>query len=175
MAEQKRRSKDSAQVVDLTAEAALGGLVAEVGATRFVGYEALVAPATVVALLADGARVDSATAGQTVDVLLDATPFYAEGGGQVGDAGELVGPGGRADVTETRRAAGGALSVHRVTVADGTLSVGDQAGRFCMVFRRGLESSSRATCALHPGALTTTHPHHHRPPSPTSLAGHGDS
>jgi len=128
MAAQKARSKAAAKTVDLTAAAALGDLVAEVGATRFVGYEAVAAPAcTVVALLsAGGGRLERATTGETVDVLLESTPFYGEGGGQVGDAGELTWEGGLAGVTDTRRAAGGALFVHRATVEAGDLGVGDQ-------------------------------------------------
>jgi alanyl-tRNA synthetase len=131
MAAQKARSKAAAKTVDLTAAAALGDLVSEVGATRFVGYEgvgAAVPACGVVALLTPGGeRVESAPVGTAVDVLLEATPFYGEGGGQVGDTGVLTWPGGgRAVVTETRRAAGGALFVHRATVESGELAVGEQ-------------------------------------------------
>jgi alanyl-tRNA synthetase len=125
MEAQRRRSKDAAKVVDVAAAAALGGLAAELGETAFGGYTATSAPATVVALLADGGdRVTVAGPGDVVDVALDATPFYGEGGGQVGDAGTLTWPGGAADVIDTRRVAGGAVFLHRATVARGTLASG---------------------------------------------------
>ena len=156
MEDQRARSKEGAKVVDVTAAASLGGLAAEVGATRFVGYESTVATGCAVRALlsvtvgSDGGdddddddeaaiaapsgaeRLSSAPAGTVVDVVLDATPFYAEGGGQVGDAGELSWEGeggkggGRAVVLDTRRAAGGAVSLHRCRVTSGELSVGTE-------------------------------------------------
>lgn len=126
MEAQRKRSKDAAKVVDVAAAAALGGLAAELGETRFGGYASTAAPATVVALLADGSadRVTVAGPGDVVDVVLDATPFYGEGGGQVGDAGTLTWPGGEAEVMDTRRVAGGSVFLHRATVARGTLAAG---------------------------------------------------
>jgi len=161
MAAQKARSKAAAKTVDLTAAAALGDLVAEVGATRFVGYEAASAPAcTVVALLTPGGgRLERAgPADSPVDVLLEATPFYGEGGGQVGDAGELSWEGGgSATVADTRRAAGGALFVHRATVAEGELAVGDQVRK--QKKGRGERSTWHGT-RVHPAALEDPPPCH---------------
>ena len=71
-------------------------LSSSIGPTSFTGYgaEGLEdAPATVVALLVDGLRVQLAGAGQHVDVLLDRTPFYAESGGQVRVVGSVAGAG----------------------------------------------------------------------------------
>ena len=63
-------------------------------ASEFVGYEATEAEARILALIGPESLLERAEAGQAVTVLLDRTPFYAEGGGQVGDAGELIGAGG---------------------------------------------------------------------------------
>ena len=149
MGEQRRRSKDAAKVVDVTAAAALGGLAADAGATRFEGYVTTrAAGARVVALVAaDGARLESAPAGTTVDVVLDATPFYGEGGGQVGDTGALTWDGGAATVADTRRAAGGAVFLHRATVTEGTLTPG-------IPVDAAVDAARRAATAAH---HTATH------------------
>ena len=73
---------------------------------------------------ADGLRVLAVVAGETTAVVLDRTPFYAEGGGQVGDRGELIGPSGRLSVTDTQRV--GDAIVHLGTIT-GKLTVGDTA------------------------------------------------
>src|SRR5207244_4260123 len=94
--------------------------------TRFVGYERLRAEARVVALYADGVAVPSLRAGQAGVVVLDTTPFYAEGGGQVGDRGELVGAHGTFRVDDTQRIQADVFG-HHGTLATGTLRVGDTA------------------------------------------------
>ncbi len=105
------------------------------GETPFVGYETLEAEARVVAILRDGIAYDELTAvgeaelrippGAEAEVVLDRTPFYPEGGGQVGDRGVLRGPDGgvRFEVRDTQRVAGG-LIVHR-GVLRGRLRVGE--------------------------------------------------
>ena len=93
-------------------------------ATQFVGYESTEGRGSVVALLVGGERVLEASAGQEVEVVLDRTPFYAESGGQVGDAGELRGPTGLVRVRDTAKP-GGRVFVHRGTVTEGTLAQGD--------------------------------------------------
>ncbi len=95
------------------------------GPVRFVGYERLVEPTVVAALLApDGESLERAEAGRDVEVVLQATPFYAEGGGQVGDGGEIVGPAGRVVVVDTQAPIEG-LIVHGGRVAEGSMAVGD--------------------------------------------------
>jgi alanyl-tRNA synthetase len=82
-------------------------LVAQLQPTQFLGYDTLAAGGLeVVALLKDGHSVDSIAAGEEAIVLLDRTPFYAESGGQVGDAGELDEQGVRFVVGDTLKLAG---------------------------------------------------------------------
>ena len=75
-----------------------------VGATKFLGYDQLNASSVVVGLISGGEAVTEASEGDDVEVVLLETPFYAEGGGQIGDAGELSGPRGRIEVSDTRMA-----------------------------------------------------------------------
>ena len=95
-----------------------------VGGTRFLGYDATTASSVVVALISDGESVEKAASGQRVEVVLQETPFYAEGGGQVGDAGTISGPQGMLRVEDTQSPVTD-LIVHRGTVAEGTISIGD--------------------------------------------------
>ncbi len=91
---------------------------------HFVGYETTSSSAEVVAIFRAGDRVDEAVVGETVEVLLDATPFYAEGGGQVGDQGSLRGDDGvRAIVIGTMKHGSG-YHVHEVEVVAGSLRAG---------------------------------------------------
>lgn len=64
-------------------------------------------------------------AGDEVQVVLDATPFYAEGGGQIGDRGTLAATGGAVlEVTDVQKAGGGALFVHSAVVKEGSVEIG---------------------------------------------------
>ena len=93
------------------------------GSTRFVGHEHTAASGAVLTLVSEGEEVASATAGQTLEVLTDSTPFYAEGGGQVGDTGIMTWPGGAAQVLDTAKKAGD-LHVHQVKITQGSLATG---------------------------------------------------
>jgi alanyl-tRNA synthetase len=92
--------------------------------STFSGYEREADRGRVAALLVDGAPVESIDAGTTAEVVLDRTPFYAESGGQVGDAGLLTGAdGARFEVTDTQKR-GGAIA-HAGRLVAGRLRVGD--------------------------------------------------
>ena len=78
-------------------------LVADLPATEFTGYENLEGQAKVVALICEGKSVESLEPGQTGQVVLQATPFYAESGGQVGDTGELAGANSHFKVMDSQK------------------------------------------------------------------------
>ena len=86
-------------------------------ATAFAGYETVETDAEVVAIVAGGERVARASVGEEVSVVLDQTPFYPEGGGQVGDAGWLRGNDLQVDIEDTR--AFGDVIAHVGTVTSG--------------------------------------------------------
>ncbi len=96
----------------------------ELGATEFLGYDAEEAEGNIVAIVKGGARVQSAKAGDTVRILANQTPFYAESGGQIGDQGTMESARGGGIVEDTEKMLG-ALHVHVVKIVKGELVVGD--------------------------------------------------
>ncbi|MBV7482372.1 alanine--tRNA ligase [Bordetella sp. BOR01] len=101
------------------------GLSYEGADTRFEGYEKLELDGVkVTALYVDGTQAERVQAGQNAVVVLDATPFYAESGGQVGDTGLLEGGGARFAVADTLKIQAGVFGHHGV-LESGSLSVGD--------------------------------------------------
>ena len=118
MAEQKERSRKGTKA-DLARHAELGDLYQSIqrrtGETKFFGYDVTEAEARVVAILRDGMEYQELTGSGDAEIVLDATPFYGEGGGQVGDHGELVEAGGGSaifKVEDTQKPIAG-LFVHR--------------------------------------------------------------
>jgi alanyl-tRNA synthetase len=98
--------------------------VADRDATEFLGYDTLEAEGRVVSLFSAGTPVGRAVAGDEIDLIVDRTPFYGEGGGQVGDRGTVRSGTGSGEITETVvHGSGGFL--HRVTVTGGELRTGD--------------------------------------------------
>ncbi|MBX9731767.1 MAG: alanine--tRNA ligase [Sphingomonas sp.] len=96
----------------------------EAGGTEFTGYTSDIGDGTVIALLKDGVRVDRAGPGDVV-VLTNQTPFYAESGGQMGDAGMISTDSGlRASVRDTSKAVG-RLHAHQALITAGEIAVGD--------------------------------------------------
>ncbi len=89
--------------------------------SQFVGYESLTAEARIKGLWDGKGWVTKASAGASVGIVLDHSPFYGEAGGQIGDAGRLEGPKGKADVVQTTWADD--VLIHQAIVREGTLSV----------------------------------------------------
>ena len=94
-----------------------------VGATDFLGYDTETAEGVIRAIVKDGVEVALLETGEKGSLVLNQTPFYGEAGGQVGDVGEIMGPGFRAAVTDTRKKLGD-LIVHDVSIVEGTARPG---------------------------------------------------
>ena len=118
-------------------------------ATSFVGYETLESEARVLALLKDDEPVDEAGEGETLEIVLDRTPFYAERGGQAGDSGALDSEDAHVDV-ETTYPWRETISVHNGTITRGTLRVGGTVtARVDAARRAAIERNHTATHLLH--------------------------
>jgi len=155
MAEQRERAKADAQArktggADLSA---YRSVLETAGGSQFTGYAEAEREARVTGLFRHGAPVPAAGAGEEVEVVLDATPFYAESGGQLPDFGRItVGSGSREavlDVVDVQSPIPG-LIVHRARVVSGELRPGDEAHAAVDVDRRRAVSRSHtATHLLH--------------------------
>jgi alanyl-tRNA synthetase len=150
MAEQRERARSAWKGADEAADADVyRRLLDGVGPSEFLGYSDLLASSIVVAMLRDGVSVEMAGEGQTVEVFLDRTPFYAEAGGQVGDSGFLQTATAHGVVTDTQAAVPGLVS-HHVKVVGGELRVGDQVEAMVDSPRReAISKSHTGTHILH--------------------------
>jgi alanyl-tRNA synthetase len=121
----------------------------EVGRTEFLGYDTEEAEGQVLAIFKDGGRVMQASAGETVELLTNQTPFYAESGGQAGDTGHMFSAKVRGDVLDTQKKLG-ALHVHSVKIVEGTLAPGDAVDlKVDPERRRATRANHSATHLLH--------------------------
>ncbi len=148
MAEQRARSEWKG-----SGETAVGDLhkqiANELGQTKFLGYDTTTARAEVKALVVNGTRAAKAQRGDRVEVVTDATPFYGESGGQVGDQGSLSSQGARVVVEDAQRPVPG-LIVHLGKVTEGELGVGDMVELSVDDARRDLvRANHSATHLLH--------------------------
>jgi alanyl-tRNA synthetase len=124
-------------------------LLADVPTGEFLGYEAMTAPARILAMVAGGRRRREAVAGDEVEVILDRTPFYAESGGQIGDTGVITGRQGRGEVVDTQYRGAG-LIAHRLQVKEGGFREGeDVAVAVESPRRQGLRLHHTGTHLLH--------------------------
>ncbi len=153
MDEQRNRARAANTKDAEAAWSTYGGVYAdllkELGPTKFVGYSDLSAEANVAAIVRDGAQAGSLAAGAEGDVVLNATPFYAEMGGEVGDTGVIFGDGVKLEVVDTKAPEKG-LTVHKVKVVEGSLSVGDAVtARVDAARRASVTRNHTATHILH--------------------------
>jgi len=149
MAEQKAKARAAWAGSGETKEAAIWFDLAEAhGATEFLGYDTESAEEQLLALVRDGAAVEGAGAGETVQVVVNQTPFYAESGGQVGDAGSLRTDTGRARIIDTQKAQG--VFIHHAEVIEGRIEAGQGAELAVDPARRGaIRANHSATHLLH--------------------------
>ena len=147
MEEQRQRAKAAAVSIDLTLQGAIEQMAAELEATRFQGYDQLEHPSCVMALVVNGEPAERAAAGDQVQIVLDTTPFYGEGGGQVGDRGVFSGDNLIVAIDGVNR--NRSVFVHSGRVERGNLAVGDlvqaQVDRTC---RRRAQANHTATHLL---------------------------
>ena len=121
MKAQKQRAREARANISGWSESSKS-LLANLNKTEFTGYTEHSTEARVVAILVDDEAVESVSEGDCT-VVLDRTPFYGEGGGQVGDTGTIGAEDKLLNVTDTKKTDG--VYIHLCTVANGTLSVGD--------------------------------------------------
>jgi alanyl-tRNA synthetase len=151
MAEQRRRARAAwSGSGDVGTDRVWFEVKERVGATEFLGYSTEKAEAVVTSLVIAGMVVDHAAEGDNVSVVLNQTPFYAESGGQVGDAGVITGPGDlRIAITDTQKKLGD-LFVHVGRVEAGEVKVGTPVVAELDHARRGaIRANHSATHLLH--------------------------
>ncbi|MFA6115321.1 MAG: alanine--tRNA ligase [Sphingomonas sp.] len=151
MAEQKRAARAAWKGSgDRASDDIWFDIAEETGGTEFLGYSAEDGEGQVLALIKDGQRVDRAGPGDTVDLVVNQTPFYGESGGQVGDAGSIASEKGlRGSIQDTQKHLG-RLWAHRLYVEAGDISEGDAVRLTVDHGRRGaIRANHSATHLLH--------------------------
>ncbi|MGN7468507.1 alanine--tRNA ligase [Brevibacillus sp. SAFN-007a] len=158
MEEQRERARAARQDVD--SMQIQGGPLSELTVTsEFVGYTELVATGKVEAIILDNQLVEEAEEGQTVQVILDQTPFYAESGGQINDEGYLLSDSVKARVTDVQKGPKG-QNVHSVIVEAGTLRKGDTVrAEVNREARLAITKNHTATHLLHQALKDVLGPH----------------
>ena len=125
MQEQRERARNARKNAGADAWAGENDVLADIPATEFLGYEKSQTEATVLAILKDGERVDHATAGDEIALVLDKTTFYAESGGQVGDVGPISSADALIAIDNTTKNHAKNF-IHHGIINAGTISVGDR-------------------------------------------------
>ncbi|MFT6104378.1 MAG: alanyl-tRNA synthetase [Paracoccaceae bacterium] len=149
MAEQKAKARAAWSGSGEATDAAIWfDLADKCGVTEFLGYDTDRAEGQILALVAKGAAVAKVSVGETVQVILNQTPFYAESGGQVGDKGVLRTDTGKATITDTKKTNG--LFLHFAEVTEGTVAVDSGAELTVDPDRRSaIRANHSATHLLH--------------------------
>ena len=150
MNEQRQRARAARADISGWAESS-ADILAGIPQTEFVGYDTLECEAKVLAIIADGISVESANEGD-VTVITDKTPFYGEGGGQIGDIGYLLSDNVSLPVSDTKKSGG--VFLHLCTFAENaTLSVGDTVNMKASSVRREQIAKNHSACHLLQAAL----------------------
>ncbi|MBQ8259790.1 MAG: alanine--tRNA ligase [Clostridia bacterium] len=151
MAEQKKRARE--------ARANIGGwdnssksLIENIPATEFTGYTEYKSEAKILAIMADGELVESVSEGECT-IILDRTPFYGEGGGQIGDKGNIYADDKMITVIDTKKTDG--IYLHLCIVANGVFSVGDTVKASVMDVLRSAIKRNHSAAHLLQAALRT--------------------
>ncbi|WP_067172171.1 alanine--tRNA ligase [Microtetraspora niveoalba] len=153
MKEQRDRAKaDAAAKKTGNADISVfSGMLEKAGRVDFLGYDNTTAEANVIGLIVDGGAVAAAGEGTTLEIVLDRTPFYAEGGGQLADQGVIRTGGAEVEIVDVQSPIGG-LIVHRGKVRTGEIRVGEQAqAEIDLERRRAISRSHTATHLVHRG------------------------
>jgi alanyl-tRNA synthetase len=149
---QKQKAEARASWVgsgEATSETQWFAVLDEIGRTEFLGYDAEEAEGEIAGMVKDGARVKIAEAGDTVEILTNQTPFYAESGGQAGDTGHMISAKATGEVVDTRKKLG-SLHVHVVKVIKGKFAIGDAVDlKVDQERRRATRANHSATHLLH--------------------------
>ncbi|ALE16757.1 Alanyl-tRNA synthetase [Altererythrobacter epoxidivorans] len=120
------------------------------GATEFTGYSSTSGEGNVVAIVKDGAEVQSAAAGDNVIILTNQTPFYGESGGQSGDAGTITSTSRLSAKVEDTSKPLGRLHAHQARIESGSIKVGDTVHLSVDVERRDrIRANHSATHLVH--------------------------
>ena len=122
--EQRERARKTARFSQAGPRSDLASTLEQFPLTQFVGYDRQQAGGILLGMIKDEHLVKEAEQGETVEFILDTTPFYPEGGGQVGDQGSLVGPSARIMVHDTTKVGKG-WYLHKGQVIEGSVKVGD--------------------------------------------------
>ncbi|MDX5483729.1 alanine--tRNA ligase [Bacillus pumilus] len=148
MEKQRERARNARQ--DVGSMQVQGGALGDIKVeSTFVGYENLTADAHIVELLQNGEIVTEAHEGDTVQILLDETPFYAESGGQVADKGTLKSAEVIIDIKDVKKAPNG-QHVHEGVVVSGTAKKGlEVTAEVESALRKGIVKNHTATHLLH--------------------------
>ncbi|WP_426022531.1 alanine--tRNA ligase [Brevundimonas sp. PWP3-1b1] len=148
MAEQRQRSRENWKGSGQTANTNEWLAIRDrMGPTVFTGYDTIEGSGEVLAIMNAGAPVETAEAGDIVEVLFDTTPFYAESGGQAGDHGALEWPAGEAEVIDVRKHAGD-LHVLVAQVTSGKLEIGTRAAQLVDAEKRRTSRANHSAAHL---------------------------
>jgi alanyl-tRNA synthetase len=159
LAAQREQARKSAVFQTAKAKPVYQEISRIVTPTKFLGYEQFETQATVQAIANQDRLIKEMSEGEEVEVVLDRTPFYAEGGGQVGDQGVLTGPDGTVEITQTLKPLPD-VYVHQGKVIHGRLRQGDLVhASLNVALRLGAQRNHTGTHLLHAALREVLGPH----------------